>query len=193
MVINKYYFGGRCLSSNCFYSLLALKSLEELFKLSGHHFFTYHIKRYSCHICTLKLWWVLNGRIQSFCNRNWHHSTSCTNPSNHSPKPVDFTPWRSPQSIQFSLSISCLQYFNHMGHLILPILPLSCWVHTSQSIHVWENSSMALQSLHGSVSLLTKGTKPFVMSPVLCLASLLAPLPLLSGLQQCLISKTPQT
>lgn len=162
------------------------------------------IKWNSCHTCTMKLWWVLNGRIQSFCNRSWHHSTSCTHPSNHSPKPVDFTPWISPRFIQFSLSslaifisdfpsISCLKYFNHMGHLPLPILPPSCRVHTPQSILVWENSSMAPSPFMEVSPFLPKGAKPFVIPLVLYLASLLAPLPLLSELQQCLITETPQT
>lgn len=71
-----------------------------------------------------------------------------------------------------------------MGHLSLPILPPSCGIHTPQSIHVRENSPMSPQSLHGSVSLLTKGYKALCNTTTfIYLASLLAPLPLLSGLK----------
>lgn len=101
LVMNRFGFGGRWPRlKSCFHSLLTREPPEELFKLSKH-LFTYKIEYllYLYHEVVMSV----NGMIQSLYSRGWHHSSSFTPPSNHSPK-LDSILWISPQTTLFSLS-----------------------------------------------------------------------------------------
>lgn len=112
------------------------------------------------------------------------------------PKASWFYTWISPHSILFSLSspatplsqisiISCPEYFNqfHMGHLSGPATPINPYS-TKQPCEREPFHGSLVPSMEASASL-AKGTKPFVIRPlVLPLASLHAPLPLMTALQK---------